>query len=88
MEAGRRLFPAHGALTIKSRASPLPRRPERRLGIVEAIGHAAVWAVGWRHALLDHLVSAQHYRWGYGKAERSGGLAVHDHLELGRKLNG
>src|SRR5262252_9403158 len=23
----------------------------------------------------------QHYRWGYGKTERHGGLAVHDHLE-------
>ena len=24
---------------------------------------------------------------GYGKAERLGGLAVHDHLELGRQLH-
>ena len=38
--------------------------------------------------LFDDLGGAQHNRWGYGKAERLGGLEVHDHLELGRKLNG
>ena len=48
MEAGQRLFPAHGALTIKS---PLPSRPERRLGLVEAIGHAAVRAVPLHHSV-------------------------------------
>ena len=52
MEAGRRSVPAHGALTIKTsddrRLSPLPRRPERRLRLVEAIGCAAVRAVRWR----------------------------------------
>ena len=37
--------------------------------------------------MLDHLVGAQHYRWGYRKAERRGGLAVYDHLELGRELH-
>ena len=37
--------------------------------------------------LFDDLVGAQHYRWGYGKAERLGGLEVQDHLELGRKLH-
>src|SRR6516165_4349426 len=37
--------------------------------------------------LFDHLGGAQHYRWGYGKAERLGGLEVQDHLELGRKLH-
>src|SRR6516162_9468489 len=37
--------------------------------------------------LLDHLVGAQQNRWRHGKAERVGGLAVHDHLELGRKLH-
>jgi len=25
---------------------------------------------------FDHLVRAQHYRWGYGKTERPGGLAA------------
>ena len=40
-----------------------------------------------RAALLDHLVGAQPNRWGYGKAERVGGLAVHDHLKLWRKLH-
>jgi hypothetical protein len=35
--------------------------------------------------LFDDLGCAQHYRWRYRKAERLGGLAVHDHLELGRK---
>ena len=39
-------------------------------------------------APLPLAARAQQYRWGYGKAERRGGLAVHDHLELGRKLNG
>ena len=33
-------------------------------------------------------IGVQQNRWGYGKTERVGGLAVHDHLELGRKLNG
>src|SRR5262249_27455323 len=37
--------------------------------------------------LFDDLVGAQHDRWGYGKTERRGGLAVHDHLEPGRKLH-
>src|SRR6516164_10574238 len=37
--------------------------------------------------LFDDLVGAQPNRWGYGKAKRRGGLAVHDHLELGRKLH-
>src|SRR6516225_4966848 len=37
--------------------------------------------------LFDQLVGAQHDRWGYGKAERVGGLAVQNHLELGRKLH-
>ena len=39
------------------------------------------------YPLLDHLVRAQHYRWGYRKTERLSGLQVHDHLELGRKLH-
>src|SRR5215471_1503492 len=37
--------------------------------------------------LFDHLGGAQQNRWGYGKTERRSGLAVHDHLELGRKLH-
>src|SRR6516162_2148018 len=37
--------------------------------------------------LFNHLVGAQHDRWGYGKAKRLGGLEVHGHLELGRKLH-
>ena len=37
--------------------------------------------------LLDHLVGAQHDRRGYGKTERVGGLAVHDHLKFRRKLH-
>src|SRR6516165_3007285 len=37
--------------------------------------------------LLDHLISAQQYRWGYGKAERLGGLAVHGHLVFRRQLH-
>src|SRR5215468_4423187 len=37
--------------------------------------------------LLDHLIRLQYYRWRYGKAERRGGPAVYDHLELGRKLH-
>src|SRR6516162_10083028 len=42
-----------------------------------ARGHAPA-----RACLLDHLVRAQHYRWGYGKAKHLGGLAVQDHLEF------
>ena len=30
---------------------------------------------------------AQQNRWGYRKTERLGGLAVHDHLKLGRELH-
>ena len=37
--------------------------------------------------LFDLLVGAQQDRWGYGKAERLGGLEVDEHLELGRKLH-
>ena len=37
--------------------------------------------------LLNYLVRAQQDRWGYLKTERLGGLAVQDHLELGRKLH-
>jgi hypothetical protein len=37
--------------------------------------------------LFDLLISAKQDRWGYGKTERLGGLEVHDHLELGRKLH-
>src|SRR5215471_6492191 len=36
---------------------------------------------------FDHLVGAQQNRRRYGKTERLGGPAVHDHLELGRKLH-
>ena len=36
---------------------------------------------------FDHLVRAQQNRWGYGKAECRGGLAVHDHLEFCRELH-
>ena len=38
-------------------------------------------------SLFDYLVCAQQYRWGYGKTERRGGLAVHDHLVFHRKLH-
>jgi hypothetical protein len=38
-------------------------------------------------ALFDHLIGAQHDRWGYLKPERRGGLAVHDHLKFGRELH-
>jgi hypothetical protein len=37
---------------------------------------------------FDHLGGAQENRWRHREAERRGGLSVHDHLELGRKLNG
>src|SRR6516165_3943818 len=37
--------------------------------------------------LFDDLVGAQQNRWGYLKAQRRGGPAVHDHLELGRELH-
>ena len=52
---------------------------------------ATAWAVmpvnSARACLFDDLVSAQQYQWGYRKAKRLGGLAVHDHLELVRKLH-
>ena len=58
---------------------------ERRLPLGEDLGHAA--ARDQTEFLLDHLVGAQQNRWGYLKTERRGGLAVHDHLELGRELH-
>src|SRR6516162_1057496 len=49
---------------------------------------AARWPTSDRNPqLFDHLGGAQHDRWGYGKAERLGGLEVHDHLEFCRKLH-
>jgi hypothetical protein len=36
---------------------------------------------------LDHLVGADQNRVGHRKAERLGGLEVHDHLEFCRKLH-
>ena len=39
------------------------------------------------HELLDHLISAQQNRRGYGKTERRRGPAVHDHLKFCRKLH-
>jgi hypothetical protein len=40
-----------------------------------------------RYALFDQFVRAEHYRWGYLKTERRSGIAVHNHLEFGRKLH-
>ena len=40
-----------------------------------------------RREFTAALGGAQQYRWGYGKAERRGGLAVHGHLEFCRKLH-
>ena len=37
--------------------------------------------------LFDDLGGAKQYRWGYGKAERLGGLEIYDHLEFCRKLH-
>jgi hypothetical protein len=39
------------------------------------------------HCLFNHLVGAQPNRKRYLKTERRSGLAVHDHLELGRELH-
>ena len=66
----------------------LPRHPERRLW--PRRGYRPSRHLGCATAgrlLLNHLISAQQYRWGYGKAKRRGGLTVYDHLELGRKLH-
>src|SRR6516162_10303463 len=37
--------------------------------------------------LFDHFVGAKQDRWRHGKAERLGGLEVHDHLKFRRKLH-
>jgi len=55
--------------------------PRRRLP-VEAIGLPAVRLCDGVLLLCDHLIGAQHNRWGYGNAQRLGGLEVYDHLEL------
>src|SRR5215471_16260208 len=61
-------------------ADPVPTRPDTPLRAVFNMGPGPT-------LLLDHLVGAQQNRWGYSKNERVGGLAVHDHLELGRELH-
>jgi hypothetical protein len=46
----------------------LPRRPEQRIGLVEAIGHAVVRAVGRRAPLYSVTWSAHKQdRWGYDR---------------------
>ena len=40
-----------------------------------------------KRQLFNLLVGAQQNRWGYGKTERLGGLAVQDHLKFCRKLH-
>src|SRR5262249_211701 len=40
-----------------------------------------------KEELFDQLGGAQHYRRRHSKAERLGGLAVHDHLKLCRELH-
>ena len=76
-------LPPRADYTCPSRA-----RPERRIGLVEAIGDSAVGAMrGHAPALFDDFVGAQHYRWGYGKAKRFSGLEVHGHLKFCRKLH-
>ena len=54
-----------------------------------ASGHAAAppRSVMKVRVLFDHLISARHYRWRHDKAERIGGLAVHDHLKFYRQLH-
>src|SRR6516165_10303844 len=49
---------------------PYPRRPERRLGLVEAIGHPG--RASARACLFDHLVGAKQDRRRYRKSERVG----------------
>ena len=60
--------------------------PRRRLP-VEAIGLPAVRLCDGVLLLCDHLIGAQHNRWGYGKTECRGGLEVHHHLEFCRQLH-
>src|SRR5262249_17025044 len=63
-------------LPVRLQPPPGTPRPPRRSGRASA-----------RAALLDHLISAQQNRQWHLKTERGGGLSVHDHLELGRKLH-
>ena len=72
----------HGALAHKGGRYGSCRKNHRDCGRFGP----CVGGRGSRH-LFNHLVRAQHYRWGYSKAERLGGPAVHDHLELGRQLH-
>src|SRR6516165_8511897 len=80
----------------KLRRETLPRTPSSlvvSLGIVASLDRVCLLLTSLIRvgscgvSSFDHLVGAQHYRWGYGKPERRGGLAVHDHLELGRQLH-
>src|SRR6516162_10642264 len=71
------LLPPHATLASRRPATALPGPDLHRL-IAPALAGAFSF---------DDLVCAQDYRWRYGKAERVGGLAVHNHLELGRKLH-
>src|SRR5215467_1964376 len=71
------LLPPHATLASRLPATALPG-PDLHQLIAPALAGAFSF---------DHLVRAQQDRRGYGKAERRGGLAVHDHLELGWKLH-
>src|SRR6516225_9933846 len=71
------LLPPHATLASRLPATALPGPDLHRL-IAPALAGAFSF---------DHLIRAQHYRWGYRKAKRLGGLAVHGHLELGRELH-
>src|SRR6516165_1082901 len=61
--------------------------PRNAASAVEAYRPARRSCRATARSLFDHLIGAQHDRWGYGKAKRLGGLAVHDHLVFGRQLN-
>ena len=58
---------------------------DRPCGACAAMGQAAA-PPRTRNELpssfVDYLVGAEQDRWGYGKAQRLGGLEVHDHLKF------
>src|SRR5262249_27191223 len=86
VNAERRGFPS-GSFSSYPKSTPM-RRTRSTCCARAANGHAAAPPRKVMNSAFsfDHLVRAQHYRWGDCKTESRGGLAVPDHLEFCRQL--